>query len=405
MERLLHFLWKYKFVPTEGWTTDGKKVRIVDVGTGNPNQGPDFFNAKLYLDDTLWAGNIEIHVKSSDWFRHRHHTDPRYNNVILHLVETADCTIDTEDGRHPPQMEVRMVEDFAARYEELCRTDEYPRCHKVIPDIDKMNVHAWMDALLIKRLEQKVERIDEMLRQSHGDWEQACFVTLCRNFGFGLNGDAFERWGKKIPLQDIGKHRDHLLQVEAIFLGMAGLIDHMEPTAGKEKTALLHREFDFLSHKFQLPEPMSVRDWRFSRSRPQNFPHNRMMQLAQLFHEGKTGIRNLIEPDKATALIESLRSCSLSDSTIQLIIINTAAPLKWAYGRTIQDQGMMDNAIDLLRQVPAENNRILRLWKQCGLNVDNAADSQALIQLKQHYCDTMDCLRCRFGYEFMKTRK
>ena len=403
MEKLLHYVWKHKILPLKSLlTTDGREVEIIDPGLHNANQGPDFFNAKLKIEGTLWAGNVELHLKSSDWFKHGHDTDPAYNNTILHVAQTIDCEVITEDGNHPPQLQLDVPAHLYQNYQTLCQTDEYPRCHKIIPSIPSMKAHMWMDALLAERMKERALKVQERVDRLNGDWEQATFITLCRNFGFGLNGDTFEHWAMTIPLQGIGKHRDNLFQIEAIFLGMAGLIDDAAQVKGAEMAEKWRREFGFLSHKFQLSEPMKASDWKFLRTRPNNFPHVRILQIAELYHSGKAQMSALTEAKDIKELHRILAIGGTSAKSRNLIIINTIVPLLYAYGTHRSDEKLIQKAIALLEELPAEDNYILRQWKACGLSVENAADSQALIQLKREYCDRKDCLRCRFAYEFLK---
>ena len=403
MEKLLHYLWKHRILPLKALhTTDGRELEIIDVGMHNSNQGPDFFNAKIKLDGTLWAGSVEIHLKSSDWYRHGHKQDAQYNNTILHVVQHADCEVETEDGCCPAQLQLDIPPQISKHYQELCETDDYPRCHRMIPSLDVMKVHGWMDALLAERLTERAGKVRERVESAQGDWEQATFVTLARNFGFGLNGDAFERWAKKIPLMAVGKHRDSLFQIKTIFLGMAGLIGEIASEGGGEEERKMQQEFDYLHHKFQLPEPMQAKDWKYMRTRPRNFPHMRILQLARLYQSGTAQMSALIEAKDVKALQKAFTIEGTSRLSRNLIIVNTVVPLLYAYGMHLQDQGLMDRAIGLLEQLPAEDNYILRQWEACGLKVKHAADSQALIQLKSKYCDRHDCLRCRFGYEYLK---
>ena len=402
MEKLLHYVWKHRILPFKTLLSlDHRNIDIIDPGTRNPNQGPDFFNAKVKVNDTLWAGNVEIHLNASDWFVHGHHKDAAYNNTILHVVLNADKEVETQDGHKPMTVQVDMPKELLLRYEELSATDDYPRCHRIIPQIVPMKIHAWMDALLIERMENRANLVTERAKLMNGDWEKAAFVTLSRNFGFGLNGDTYEIWARTIPLQAAAKHRDNLFQIQSLFMGMAGLIDPNLQAEGwdadKAKT-----EYAFLAHKFQLPAPMQREQWKYMRTRPSNFPHRRILQLARIYVSGKAQLHNLLGVSGIKELHNCLLENSLSASSRNLIIINTIVPLLYAYGLHTQDQSLKDKATDLLTQLPPENNFITRQWKQCGLSVSSAADSQALIQLKREYCDRMDCLRCRFGYEYLK---
>ena len=403
MEKLLHYVWKHKILPLKSLlTTDGREVEIIDPGMHNTNQGPDFFNAKLKIDGTLWAGNVELHLKSSDWFKHGHDIDSAYNNTILHVAQAIDCEVTTEDGNHPPQLQLDVPAHLYHNYQVLCQTDDYPRCHKIIPSVPSMKAHMWMDALLTERMKERAQKVQDRVNRLNGDWEQATFVTLCRNFGFGLNGDTFERWAMMIPLKSVGKHRDNMLQVEAIFLGMAGLIDDAAQVKGTDMAEKWRREFTFLSQKFQLLAPMKASEWKFLRTRPKNFPHIRILQIAELYHSGKAQMSALIEAKDIKEIHTLLSVGGTSAKSRNLLIINTIVPLLYAYGIHRADENLIRKAIALLEELPAEDNYILRQWKACGLNVDTAADSQALIQLKREYCDRKDCLRCRFAYEFLK---
>ena len=379
MEKLLHYVWKHKILPLKSLlTTDGREIEILDPGTYNTNQGPDFFNAKVKIGETLWAGNIELHLKASDWFRHGHDSDPSYNNTILHIAQVVDCEVTTEDGNHPPQLQLDIPAHLYQNYQELCQTDDYPRCHKIIPSIPQMKAHMWMDALLAERMKERAQKVQDRVNRLNGDWEQATFVTLCRNFGFGLNGDTFERWAMMIPLQGIGKHRDNLFQIEAIFLGMAGLIDDAAQVKGQEMAERWKREFGFLSHKFQLSEPMKASDWKFLRTRPKNFPHVRILQIAELYHSGKAQMSALTEAKDVKEMHRILGIGGTSAKSRNLLIINTIVPLLYAYGTHRSDEKLIQKAIVLLEELPAEDNYILRQWKACGLGVETAADSQAL---------------------------
>lgn len=403
MERLLHYVWKHKILPLKPLITeDGQTVEVIDPGLHNHNQGPDFFNAKIRLAGTVWAGNVEVHLRSSDWYRHSHESDPAYNSVILHVVGEIDGEVRTQEGKALPQVRLDIPESIVQSYEELCRTEDYPRCHRIISSISSIKVHQWMDALLVERLKERSELVAARAERTGGDWERATFVTLSRSFGFGLNGDAFERWAMRIPLSAAGKHRDDLFQIEALFLGMAGLIKDVKAVKSEQEVALLQQEFAFLKHKFSLGDAMVRADWRFLRTRPSNFPSMRILQIAELYHSGRAQMSKLLEAESVEELQTCLTIKGMTAASRRLLIINTVVPLLFAYGRHTSNEDICQRAIRLLETLPAENNYILRQWQDCGLKVTTAADSQALIQLKRQYCDRTDCLRCRFGYEFLK---
>ena len=429
MEELLHYTWKHRLLPLQPLkTTDGRPVEVIDPGLHNRNAGPDFFNAKVRIGDTLWVGNVEIHLRASDWYQHGHDSDHRYDNVVLHVCETVDRDVMTADGKYLPQLQLTIPQSVREHYEELLHTDQYPPCYRIIPDLSRLTVHSWMAALQTERLERKTEDIRKRAERLNGSWEDAFFVTLARNYGFGINGEAFEEWAYNVPLSAVGHHRDDLFQVEAIFMGQAGLLELDTIPAHYQKDALndgyfarLRNEYQYLAHKFSL-KPMDVSRWNFLRLRPQNFPHIRIAQLANLYHQQKLGLSALIGCTTVNDLKTLLHSQvtpywethytfgsfsaknekHLSYGSLNLLMINTAIPMLFAVGRHRQREELCDRAFDLLEQLRPENNYIIRMWQQCGLEVRSAGDSQALIQLKKEYCDRRDCLRCRFGYEYLR---
>ena len=432
MEQLLHYVWKHKLFPlVELKTTDGKPVEVIDPGLHNHNSGPDFFNAKVKINQILWVGNVEIHDKSSDWFLHGHDKDQAYDNVVLHVTGKSDVEVMNTAGQYIPQMVLEVPSTIRENYEELLRTDQYPPCYQIIPDLTTLNIHAWMAALQTERLEQKTEAIIRRVKRMNGSWENAYFLTLARNYGFGINGDTFEEWATHIPFSAIAHHRDKLFQIEAVFMGQAGLLDinaiperYQQEALNEGYYAKLRNEYLYLAHKFSLC-PMDYKRWKFLRLRPQNFPHIRLSQLANLYYERKTGLSQLVECKDLFSLqsllstkvtpywethytfgsISDLNEKNLSPFSMNLLMINTCIPMLFAYGRHSAKETLCNRAFDFLEQLKAENNYIIRLWKECGLTVKNAGDSQALIQLKKEYCDKKECLRCRIGYEYLKKTK
>ena len=398
MEKLLHYVWMHKLLPSKEFiTTDGQKIRILELGRHNANQGPDFCNARIEMEGMEWIGNVEIHSLASDWARHGHHKDPVYNTTILHVVGKADAEAFLENGQRLPQIVLDIPSALTNNYQELLHTTDYPRCHKFVPNIPSIKVHSWLDALLAERMEARAKRILDILQECRGDWEQTTFITLARNFGFGLNGDIFEMWAKRIPLSAAGKHRDNLFQLVSLFLGVAGLIDKV---SNEEERDRLAAEYKFLAHKFSLPQAMETCNWHYLRTRPQNFPDVRLRQLAQLFHEGHCSMRSMLEAQSLKDIDNVLANAGISKTSRHLIVINTVVPLMFAYDIYRDSYEYRTRATDFLEQLPGEKNYILRQWQACGLKVGTAYDSQALIQLKKEYCDKANCLNCRFGFEY-----
>ncbi len=431
MEQLLHYVWKHKLFPLhELLTTDGRSVEVIDPGLHNQHAGPDFFNAKVKINGMLWVGNIEIHDRASFWFAHHHDTDEAYNNVVLHVVGVADAVAITQRGDQLPTLVLQVPEHLATQYHELLSADHYPPCYRIIPSLPRIVVHAWMSALETERLEQKTQAIRQRAERANGSWETAYFATLARNFGFGINNEAFETWAQTIPLHCVDHHRDDLFQVEAIFLGQAGLLNpeaiperYRQQALSEGYFARLRNEYLYLAHKFAL-KPMNHKLWRFLRLRPQNFPHIRIAQLANLYYSRKASLSQITDCQTTKQLLQALATevtpywqthytfgsespkseKKLSAASLNLLLINTAIPMLFAYGRHRSNETLCNRAFDFLEELKAEENHITRMWKECGLPVDTAGDSQALIQLKNQYCDRKDCLRCRIGYEYLRKR-
>ena len=418
MEQLLHYVWKHKLFPLKPLrTTDGMEVEVIDPGLWNNNAGPDFFNAKIKIDGVLWIGNIEIHIKASDWKLHHHDTNSDYDNVILHIASDIDYEPCRPNGEKIPQMELHYPTYLVDNYNELIRTSHYPACYKLIPTLSKLLMHSWLNTLQIERFEEKTERIDKLMKKYNNNWEDVFFITLARNFGFGTNSDAFELWAQTIPLRAVDKHRDNLFQIEAIFFGQAGLLDE----AYDEYTDKLLKEYTYLKYKFGFTTSNNCR-WKLLRMRPGNFPHVRIAQLAKMYHTSQGLLSKILEAET----IENLRPMfetdtseywithytfgevstpikkNLSKSSANLLIINTVIPFLYAYGKHRGINRLTTRASEMLETLKPENNYITRMWKECGLEAAHAGDSQALIQLKKNYCDPKKCLYCRIGFEYLK---
>ena len=421
MEQLLHYVWKHKIFPLkELKTTTGQQVEVIDTGLANTDAGPDFFNAKLKLDGVLWIGNIEIHERSSDWFKHGHHADAGYNSVILHIASEIDTEISRSNGERIPQIQLICPEAVRTNYKELLETDSYPPCYRIIPSLPPFTAHSWMTALQMERFEQKATLLNERLKRCQGNWEDAFFITLARNFGFGLNGDAFETWAHRLPFRAVDKHRNDLFQIEAIFFGQAGIL---EDSDGDGYYLRLKKEYTYLQHKFGLI-PMDASLWRFLRLRPANFPHIRIAQLACLYHRAYGLLSRIMETETLQGVRDILkggtseywlthytfggsspsRPKTLSNTSLDLLIINTVVTFLYAYGLHKGNRVLCARAGSFLEELKAENNYITRMWEQRGMKASNAADSQALIQLKKEYCDKKKCLYCRIGYEYLKRK-
>ncbi len=424
MEALLHYVWRHKIYPLEPLhTTKQQRIEVIDPGLPNRHAGPDFFNAKLKIDDVLWVGNVEIHTHASEWYAHGHDYDPLYANVILHVVEEADAEVFRSNGEPLPTLILHPSKEITQRYEELQKAEFYPPCYEVIPSLSRLTIHSWLSALQVERFQQKAESILARLQRLEGDWEACLFTTLARNFGFSLNGDAFELWAGRLNFRALAKHRDQLFQIEAIFFGQAGLLEDT-PVTADEYYLKLQAEYHYLRQKFSLSAPMDASAWRMLRLRPNNFPHVRIAQLAYLYHHSEALFSKLMEVKDVVTALNLLQTradgywrthyvfntpsipCEkrIGAGSLNLILINTVIPMLYAYGMHRGSEEHCERATHFLESLKAENNHIIRMWEQCGLSVTSASDSQALIQLKKQYCDRRDCLRCKYGYEYLKGR-
>ena len=422
-EIILHYIWQHKlFYLHDLVTTDHEPVEVINVGFHNTNAGPDFFNAKVKVGDTLWAGNVEIHVKSSDWNRHGHHTDKAYNSVVLHVVHEADADdIRSENGNRIPQLILKYPPHIKHNYEELMRQQAPIACADKLRDVPPIFIRSWENSLLAERLAQKTAAIEQMLHGNHQHWEECFYVTLARNFGFNTNSDAFEALARSLPLNVLAHHKDNLMQIEALLFGQAGLLP---PTPPDDYTRLLTDEYAFLRYKYQLTSRLDASHWKLLRLRPDNFPHVRIAQFAALIHTSSKLFSKILEQSDVKQL-QRLFACTPSDywtrhytfaevsatqrakalglSSIRVILINTVVPSLFCYASHQGDQELKDRAVHLLEQLPPERNAVIALWSRLGIDCRSAYDTQALLQLKKRYCDRKDCIRCRIGHKVLAT--
>lgn len=403
-EILLHTIWLHGlFRDFPQTTTDGRPVQVLDPGQHNLDAGPDFSAATICLGDLRLAGNIEMHIKASDWFRHGHHTDPAYDSVILHVVREADKETVNSKGERIPTLVLRYPDDPAVLEQLLAEHSWFCsiRWDKAV------GVEAWKAALLADRIHKKELAIRQLLSASRGDWNEAFYITLAHNFGFHTNSLPFELLAKQTPLPYLLKHRNSLFQLTAMLLGQSGLLKEDDP---------LFREYSFLQKKFTLV-PLNGSIWKMARMRPQNFPQVRIRQFAQLIHDREhllseilqtsdlKQLRKLFEPlpaDAGNNCQLSTVNCQLSEAplgrtAIDTLLINVAVPYKYAWGRTHNMPALCDEALELLRRIPAERNHIVDEWKTLGIPLRSAADSQAFIHLYNEYCIRQRCLSCDLG--------
>lgn len=420
MEKLMQYVWKHRLWRSEDMVTNtGKKVRVVDPGLLNTDAGPDFFNAKIEIDGHMWVGNVEMHYRATDWKRHHHDSDKAYDSVILHVVAKDDAPVRRTNGELIPQLVLEVSPQFNADYASLVgATIEVP-CATKIKQVPHLTIVEWVEGLAFERLHGKVERIHQLLDSFNGSWEDVCYVTLARNFGFGINNDAFERLARRTPLRLLGKHSDSVLQIEALLFGQAGMLDAQKPGMDSYYNQLC-TEYAFLSNKFQLT-PMEKESWKLFRIRPQNFPYRRIAMLAQFIEGGFRMMNRILEAEgekEMRALFEvelsgywtkhytfgkpnERATATLSRSSIDIILINTVAPLLYAYGELTGNYEMTDKVIKLLEDLRAESNSIVSHFVAYGINCPDALTSQALVQLKREYCDARKCIYCKIGHHLL----
>lgn len=416
-EEFLQFLWRYKYYKPGIFFTDrNQQMEVIHPGLPNSNSGPDFFNAKVKLDDVLWAGNVEIHLNASDWYNHKHHLDSLYDNVVLHVVLNNDKEIKNSAGRVIPCWEMEIPENMMNEYQALRKHEGWIACENKIGSVSRFEMDAWIERMLIEKLEQKVSGIEMMLESCQNDWKQVFFVVLSRNFGFGLNGEPFEQLARQLPWQYIQKNADSPVKLEALMLGQAGFLEVLLHEDKYVQT--LVREYRLLKHKYAL-QPMLAHLWKFLRMRPGNFPTVRLVQLAALISgnpflfdkllscETLAEARKLLEVQPSEYWhnhyrpgIESPpKSKRIGKQTIDLIIINTVVPMLFAFGRLRGNSVLLQRALDWLSELPAEKNSVVDGWARpsIGIKAQSSAQSQGLVYLKRNYCDLRKCLSCRIG--------
>lgn len=400
-EIVLHYIWEHcLWAGFEQYTTDGKKVEILSVGEHNRDAGPDYSHARIRIDGHEWVGNIEIHVCASDWTKHHHHLDKAYDNIILHVVRTADKPIYNSKGELIPQCELNYPSDkdyLSALFESAQRMDSAIArigCAEQLLHDPRLLTEGWRKTLLCKRLECKRASITRLLEITKGSWEHALYISLARNFGFHTNSVPFEELAINTPLSCLQKHRNSLFQLTALLLGQAGLVQEPE----------LQKEYDFLRTKFGLT-PMDPTVWKHARMRPQNSPELRIRQFAQLMHQSENLLSKILDTDDLKELEVLFAVPQMGKSSVDILLINTVIPYKYAYALHQNNPVKAEQAMRLMEKIPAENNTIVRQWRVLGQEVKNAADTQALLHLYQNYCQHHECINCEVGYKIFENRQ
>jgi hypothetical protein len=402
-ELFLHYIWQFQyFERTSLVTTQGETLQIIRPGIHNTDAGPDFSEANVRIGLMSWAGNVEIHIASSEWHAHRHHLDKAYDSVVLHVVWVDDKPVTLEDGSLLPTLVLKGKIDtqLMTRYRKLMSTSFVIPCARQFARIPNVIRLGMMDRVLVERLEEKSESVLELLEYNNNDWDETTYQLLAKNFGFKINSQPFFQLAKGVPYKYLARHANDPKQVEAMLFGQAGFLDE---AANDNNHKLLRREYKMLAAKYNLPESkLNASQWKFLRLRPANFPTVRLKQFCVLICQQKNLFSRIIEIDNHRTAYELFEKGTMGTASIENIIINSVAPILVAYGRRQSDTSFLERAQKILEEVSAENNRILRSWTALGMDVKNAFDSQALIQLFNSYCIPRRCLDCAIGASLLK---
>ncbi|PKB43433.1 uncharacterized protein DUF2851 [Cellulophaga sp. RHA19] len=417
-EDLLHFIWKYKKIQLKGLqTTKGDAITITSVGTHNYNEGPDFFNAQLKIGNQLWAGNVEIHINASDWYAHNHEKDKNYDNVILHVVWQEDATVFRPDNSEIPTL---VLKDYIPlhilnNYKQLfsSKNQKFINCEKDVATVDSFLMQNWLDRLYFERLEQKSILIQQLLTDSNNNWEHVLFALLMKNFGSAINGESFLQLAKNIDFSVLKKVSVKPLHAESLLFGMSGLLQNDEILDNYYLE--LKKEYAFLAHKFNftIHDQVSV---AFFKLRPTNFPTIRLSQLCALYGKHQTLFAKLMQAKTVDQIYDlcnvvasnywdnhytfgkesKVSKKRLTKSFVNLLIINTILPLRFCYSKYVGKDDN-ENILEISTALDKEQNSIVSGFKNIKLNVQNAKDSQAVLQLYKMYCTKNKCLQCAVG--------
>jgi hypothetical protein len=421
-EALLHTIWKYKLLGKNHFTgSKGETIEVITIGEHNQDSGPDFFNSRIRINDVLLVGNVEIHIKTSDWLKHDHQSNKAYDNLVLHVVYEHDRELVQNEQFNVSVLELKNFISPALldQYNQLQVSKQVVACGKSISKVPDIIWSSWMDRLAVTRIEQKTAYIEHLFEYSNQHHEDALYILLCRNFGFKINNEAFELLGKSLPYSLLKKHADNLLQVEALLYGVAGFLDELfEDKYPKQ----LQNEFEFLKNKYQL-HPLKKENWKFSKTRPVNFPTVRISQLAHLICNQQS-LYHLIEQKPDLNDLEAFFECEpssywtthfrfdrlsdesskpLGNTAIQSIVINTIVPYLFFMSKHNLHSEYVDYALDLLAALPAEVNTKTKEFAQLGVKTLNALESQAQIQLLDSLCSKKACLHCNVAEFLLKS--
>lgn len=412
-ENLLHYIWKHRLYSTASLETcDGEPVEIISPGMQNMNAGADFFNAKIKIGSTVWAGYVEIHIRSSDWFLHKHDVDAAYNNVVLHVVAVNDAQALRQNGSAIPTLVLPFNKKMIDNYAALAQNVLWIPCEKYFPNIDPSLISLWRDALLLERLERKSDVVNVLMSETNNDFDEVFYRLLSKNMGFKTNAQPFEQLSRLVPLRVIRSLGDNVQRIEALLFGAAGFLSDTHSSYQEE----LKKEFLHLSHKFSI-SPLDISVWKFARMRPLSFPTIRIAQLSKMLSLNTQFVQKL----KNAQTIEEVRSLfrvtsslfwanrytfentsaykekAIGESSVDNIIINTVFPFLFVLGKYFDAQGIQQKSFNWMENIPCEKNSIIVKWRKLGAQIYSASDSQAFLELYNQYCNKSRCLECRLG--------
>ena len=422
-ESFLYYLWKFRLYNSANLQTeDGETIEVIHPGQQNTDAGPDFFNAKIKIGKTIWAGNVEIHVKADDWQKHGHVNNRAFDNTILHVVHEGTQHIRRADNSIIPVLQLKDHIDSKRwnQYEQFISSASWIPCANQIHTVDALTIQQTIDRMLIERLERKVKQIEILLQQNKGNWEESFYHQLARNFGFKINADPFELLARSLPLSVVAKHKSNLLQIESLVFGQSGLLNE---NIKDDYAQNLLKEYHFLKNKFNL-KSVDGHLWKFARMRPPGFPTIRLAQFSQLIYQSSHLFSKILEIrryqdlqklfdvstseywethfvfDKQSKTVEK----KLGASSIENILINTLAPFLFYYGKEKNELHQVEKTVEWLEQCPPEENVTIGGWKELCIKANSAYQSQALLQLKNEYCNFKKCLTCSIGIKLLQAK-
>lgn len=414
-EEFIHFVWKQKlYQQTNLKTIANEEVEIIHPGYFNSDAGPDFFNAKIKIDNTIWAGNVEIHLKRSDWISHKHENDPKYCNIILHVIVNNDITPSDETILYQtPTLILQIPNNIVLNYNKIAEHSDTLYCGKELNKLSQLQLKNYLEYILIERLEEKSLAAKQILDESNNCWRTLLYHLLVKTIGGHTNSSTFELLAKNLPYSILIKHSNSQFQLEALLFGTAGFLNNPVDAYQKE----LQQEFIFLKTKYNLI-PLSEHLWKFLRLRPSNFPTLRIAQLSAIIFKN----RGLPEPNKSikltlnevepynarvseywekhyhfTAKAQNKKNAAIGTQTLQMILNNVVIPYLFIFNQIQGDVDKMEKIIESIHEMPTENNRITKLWANHGIECKKLGDSQALYHLYTRYCEPKKCIRCRIG--------